>query len=34
MKEIREHNDFYTSSIENESTPSLLLSNPCLEGFY
>jgi len=34
MKEARKHNNFYTGSIQDESTSSLLLSNPSLGGFH
>jgi len=34
MKEAKEHKNFYISSIQDESTSSLLLSNPSLEGFH
>jgi len=34
MKEAKEHNNFYTSLIQDESTSSLLLSNLSLRGFH
>jgi len=34
MKETKEHNNFYTGPIQDESTSSLLLSNPSLGGFH
>jgi len=33
MKEAKEHNNFYTVSIQHESMSNLLLSNPRLGGF-
>jgi len=34
MKETRTDNNFYTGLIQDESTSSLLLSNPSLGGFH
>jgi len=34
MKDTREGNNIYNGSIQDESTSSLLLSNPSLEGFH